>query len=34
MPSDTSGSETRVTVEHFLAGLTVWAVLMVVFVIL
>jgi hypothetical protein len=34
MSSDLHHSPTRVTVEHFLAGLTVWAVLMVVFVIL
>jgi hypothetical protein len=34
MSSDLNQTPTRVTVEHFLAGLTVWAVLMVIFVIL
>ena len=31
MPTDTDESRTRVTVEHFLAGLAVWAVLMAVY---
>lgn len=31
MPTDTKEPQTRVTVEHFLAGLAVWAVLMVVY---
>lgn len=31
MPSDTNETRLRVTVEHFLAGLAVWAVLMVVY---
>lgn len=31
MPTDTNDMRTRVTVEHFLAGLAVWAVLMAVY---
>lgn len=31
MPTDTNDTQMRVTVEHFLAGLAVWAVLMVVY---
>lgn len=31
MPTDTNEPRMRVTVEHFLAGLAVWAVLMVVY---
>ena len=31
MPTDTDETRTRVTVEHFLAGLAVWAILMAVF---
>ena len=34
MPSDSNDSRLRVTVEHFLAGLAVWAVLMVVYAII
>ena len=31
MQSETNDTHTRITVEHFLAGLAVWGVLMVVY---
>jgi hypothetical protein len=31
MLTDTNDTHTRVTVEHFLAGMAVWAVLMVIY---